>query len=122
MAVTIGNVAAALADTLVSDSAVTDASGTQANSGSTTWYCLRADGRQATSDSFIKVWDATSGSPDSNNPDYVFPVPTGTNIEYVSSEGNALAGGLRYWGTSTRANGATQSPVTGTLSAKFLLS
>jgi hypothetical protein len=122
MAVTIGTIAAALADTLVSDSAVTDASGTQANSGATTWYCLRADGTSATSDSFIKVWDATSGSPDSNNPDYVFPVPTGTNIEYVSSDGNALAAGLRYWGTSTRANGSTQAAVSGTLTAKFLLS
>ena len=121
MAVTIGNVAAVLADTLVSDSAVTDASATQAKTGSTTWHYLRGDGTSATSQSYIKVYDATSGAPDSNNPDYVFPVPTGTNIEYVSSDGNALASGLRYWGTSTRANGSTQAPTTGTLTAKFLL-
>mgnify|MGYP003627148173 CR=1 FL=1 len=122
MAVTIGNVAAALADTLVSDSSVTDASGVQANSGATTLYCVKGDGTSTTSTSYIKAWDATSGSPDSNNPDYIFPVPAGTSVEYVSMEGNALASGLRYWGTSTRANGSTQAPTVGTLTAKILLS
>jgi hypothetical protein len=122
MAVTIGTVAAALADTLVSDSAVTDASGVQANSGSTTLFCVKGEGTATTSTSYIKAWDATSGAPDSNNPDYIFPVPAGTSIEYVSADGNALAAGLRYWGTSTRANGSTQAATVGTLAAKFLLS
>ena len=68
------------------------------------------------------VTDDTSGSPDSNNPDYVFPVLAGEKIEYVCCEGNALAGGLRYWGTSTKANGSTQAPTeaANALVAKFL--
>ena len=88
MAVTPGTVPAALADTLVTDGAVTDGTATQANSGSTTWYYLMGDGSSGvvtTSTSYIKVYDATSGSPDSNNPDYVFPVPAGKKIEYKSS-------------------------------------
>ncbi len=125
MAVTTGTVPAVLADTLVTDSAVTDASAIQANSGSTTWYYLLGDGSTGavtTSTSYIKVYDATSGTPDSNNPDYVFPVPAGEKIEYICSEGNALAGGLRYWGTSTKANGSTQAPTQAALAlvAKFL--
>jgi hypothetical protein len=120
MAVTIGNVAAVLADTLVSDSAVTDASAVQANTGATTLYCIKGDGTSATSTSYIKAWDATSGAPDTNNPDYIFPVPAGISIEYVSVDGNALATGLRYFGTSTRLNGSTQAAVAGTLAAKFL--
>ena len=125
MAVTTGTVPAALADTLVTDGAVTDGSATQASSGSTTWYYLMGDGSSGvvtTSTSYIKVYDATSGSPDSNNPDYVFPVPAGKKIEYICSEGNALAGGLRYWGTSTKANGSTQAPTeaANALVAKYL--
>ena len=134
MAVTIGSIPAALADTLVTDNGVVDSAGTQANSGSTTLYAIRADASGAsgataalsvatTSDSYIKIWDATSGAPDSNNPDYVFPVPTGKNIEYVCAEGNALASGLRYWGTSTRANGSTQAATApaAVVNVKFLL-
>lgn len=122
MAVTIGDVATALADTLVTDSAVSDASGVQANSGATTLYCVKGDGTSTTATSYIKAWDATSGTPDSNNPDYIFPVPAGSEVEYIAMEGNALAAGLRYWGTSTRANGSAQSATIGTLAAKFLLS
>ena len=125
MAVTTGTVPAALADTLVTDSAVDDANPVQANSGSTTWFYLMGDGSSGvitTSTSYIKVYDATSGSPDSNNPDYVFPVPSGEKIEYICSEGNSLAGGLRYWGTSTKDNGTTQAPTeaANSLVAKFL--
>tara|TARA_R100000315_G_scaffold60650_1_gene37599 strand:- start:33 stop:416 length:384 start_codon:yes stop_codon:yes gene_type:complete len=125
MAVTTGTVPAALADTLVTDSAVDDANPVQANSGSTTWFYLMGDGSSGvvtTSTSYIKVYDGTSGAPDSNNPDYVFPVPAGEKIEYVCSEGNALAGGLRYFGTSTKANGSTQAPTAAAnaLVAKFL--
>ena len=77
MAVTTGTVPAALADTLVTDSAIDDSNPIQANSGSTTWFYLMGDGSSGvvtTSTSYIKVYDGTSGSPDSNNPDYVFPV------------------------------------------------
>ena len=125
MAVTTGTIPAALADTLVSDSAIDDASAVQASSGSTTWYYLMGDGSSGsptTSTSYIKVYDGTAGAPDSNEPDYVFPVPAGEKIEYICSEGNALASGLRYFGTSTNHNGSTQAPTApaNALVAKFL--
>ena len=122
MAVTLGTVPSALATGLASDSAVSDAGGTQIASGSSTLFCVKGDGSAATVESYIKIWDDTSGAPDSNNPDYVFPILIGETIEYVSAEGNALACGLRYFGTSTRANASTQAAVTGTLEAKFLFS
>jgi len=113
MAVTLGTIPASLAETLVTDHAADDGTPVQAKSGSATWYYLRGDGSSGvvtSSTSYVKFYDGTSGAPDSNNPDYVFPVPAGTSIEYICSEGNALAAGIRYFATSTKANGSTQAP------------
>ena len=86
MAVTLGSIPASLATDLVTDGGVVDSAGTQATSSAATLFVIKGDGTGAsgatdalsvptTSDSYIKIWDDTSGAPDSNNPDYVFPVP-----------------------------------------------
>jgi len=120
MAVTIGTISAQLANTLLTDSAVTDASSTVASASSTTLYTVRVDGSSATAASFVKMIDDSSAAPDSNNPDYVFYTPTGSVTEYIAYEGNAFATALRYWGTSTRANATAQAAPSGTLALRLL--
>tara|TARA_R110002020_G_scaffold135547_1_gene302700 strand:- start:258 stop:626 length:369 start_codon:yes stop_codon:yes gene_type:complete len=120
MAVTVGTISAQLANTLLTDNAVSDANSVAASASATTLYTVRVDGSSATSASFVKMIDDSSAAPDTNNPDYVFYTPTGTVTEYVAYEGNAFATALRYWGTSTRANATAQAAAGGTLALRLL--
>ena len=120
MAITKTTIAGALAGTLCTDNAVSDASGTVANAAQTVIWAVKVDGTETTAANYIKILDATSGAPDSAAAQYVFYAPSAKAIEYIAYESVTLSTGLTYWGTSTPANGSSQAAPTGTLLTRLL--
>ena len=121
MAITKGTVAGLLANTLYTDSALTDASSTQA-AATPTLRMVKVIGTDMTAPGFLKIADEVTGSiaPDSNNPDFIFYCPSQTTVEYINYDGRVFATALTYWGTSTQANATAQAAPTGTFSMRLL--
>ena len=104
MAATVGTVASPIATKLVTD---TDADATEeahASGASGSIYMVEIDNTDNVVATYIKVLDATSGTPATSAADFIFVAPAKTKVSYVCSTGNAFSQGITFWGTSTLDN------------------
>ena len=109
MAVTTATVPARLADTLVIDTSATNTAEANVFSGAVTLHCIQINNLENPTACYIKAWNATSGTPASNNPDYTFYCAGNQKISYILHQGLAFSAGISFWGTTTQANATAQT-------------
>lgn len=109
MAVTKATVPDRLADSLIIDTSADNTAENNVFDGSLTLYTVQIDNTNNPTAVYIKAANATSITPASNNPDYVFYAPGNQKLSYVVYAGMALSAGLSFWGTTTQANATAQT-------------
>ena len=117
MAVTKGVVANALADTLVTDT--TTDSTAEANVTGASYY-VYIDNTANTLATYVKIADNTSATSSSTVPDFVFYAPASKAVSYAVPSGAAYGQGLSVWGTSTQANGTSQTDPSTAVTVRIL--
>jgi hypothetical protein len=109
MAVTKATVPDRLADSLIIDTSADNTAENNVFDGSLTLYTVQIDNTNNPTAVYIKAANATSITPASNNPDYMFYAPGNQKLSYVVYAGMALSAGLSFWGTTTQANATAQT-------------
>ena len=108
MAVTKATVPDRLADSLFIDTSADNTAEDNVFTGSVTLYCVQIDNSNNPTAVYVKAANATSITPASNTPDYVFYAARTQKLSYVIYAGMALSAGLSFWGTTTQANATAQ--------------
>ena len=109
MAVTKATVPDRLAYSLLIDTSADNTAEDNVFTGSRTLYTVQIDNSSNPTAVYVKAANATSITPASNNPDYVFYAAGNQKLSYVIYAGMALSAGLSFWGTTTQANATAQT-------------
>ena len=109
MAVTKATVPDRLAESLIIATSADNTAEDNVFTGSLTLYTVQIDNSSNPTAVYVKAANATSITPASNNPDYVFYAAGNQKLSYVIYAGMALSAGLSFWGTTTQANATAQT-------------
>jgi hypothetical protein len=105
-----------LADTAVTNTAVTNASG---SSGDLTVFYIEIDNTANTATSYFKMARSASATPSSTSPDTIMSVP-GSAKQYFCFATGLDQDYLTYWATSTAANGTSQTAPSTAIGVRIL--
>ncbi len=108
--------------TLLADADAEHVAEADLKSGAATIHSIFVDNTaNGAEDEYLKIWNATSPDPTSDEPDYIFFIPQGTTpvIPLPVGAGLAFATGFSYIGTVTQANATTQVAPTASMKVMF---